>query len=225
MKQRFFMGSTEALGDREIGVVASTAQLARDGHVLEPSGINLTNYRSNPIVLFSHDPKSPVGVATAVGVENNSLAARIQFAPPGVSAIADQCCSLTKGGVLRGISIGFDILDAEPLDPKKPYAGQHILKSELYEISVVSIPADTGAGVVARGVSHRSGFAFSALRRIPPAAVQRAAARIAPRRDGMIVNPTMHVWSLLEARERDRREHRAWAQQELRRLRAVAARY
>lgn len=181
--QRFYMGGVEPLGDREVGVIAATSQLARDGHILETSGIDLSNYRKNPIVLYSHDPRNPVGVATAVGVANNQLGARIQFAPAGVSSIADQCCAMVKSGVLKGVSIGFDPdpSSATPLNPKKPYGGQRYARSELLEISFVSLPADTGAGVVQRSVAQRSGFAFGSLRPIPEATFQRAFSRLLPR--------------------------------------------
>jgi hypothetical protein len=91
----------------------------------------------------------------------------------------------------------------------------------LYEISLVAIPADTGAAVVERSAPHRSGFAFSALRAVPPAAIQRAVAGIRPNR-GQIMNDACHVWSLLEARERDRREFRVWVKREIERRRATA---
>jgi len=86
---------------------------------------------------------------------------------------------------------------------------------------VITVPADTGAGVGERSTTHRSGFAFSDLRKVPPAAVRRAAARAVPPRDGMIMSHVNHVYCLLQARERDRREHREWVQGKLRRLRAT----
>jgi HK97 family phage prohead protease len=182
--QRFYMGGVEPLGQREVGVIAATSQLARDGHIIDVRGIDLTNYLKNPIVLFSHSPQQPVGVTTAIGVRDNALAARIKFAPAGVSATADQCYSLVAAGVLRGVSIGFDpdLTSAEPLDPKRPRGGQRYARSELLEISFVSLPADVGASVIQRSVpAHRSGFAFSSLRAIPVATVQRAFSRLLPR--------------------------------------------
>jgi hypothetical protein len=56
---------------------------------------------------------------------------RLVFAPIGVSQVADQARALVKSGVLRGVSIGFDPKETESLDPKKPYGGQRITKSEL----------------------------------------------------------------------------------------------
>src|SRR5256885_237019 len=58
---RFLGGSLEPLGDREVGVIAATSQLARDGHVLDVRGLDLTNYRKVPIVLYQHNAAEPVG--------------------------------------------------------------------------------------------------------------------------------------------------------------------
>jgi HK97 family phage prohead protease len=175
-----FMGSTTSLGEREIGVIASTDELARDGHIVIPSGIDLTAYRRNPIVLFNHDYGRPVGVCTAVGVENGALAARIEFAPEGVSADADLVCNLTKAGTLRGISIGFNPIEAEPINPKEAWGGQRITSSELLEISVVAVPADTGALVTARSFEARPAAVRMLQALVPtgPAARERAMSRL-----------------------------------------------
>jgi HK97 family phage prohead protease len=203
--QRFFAGGLEPLGTREVGVIASSPGLARDGHILEPAGIDLRNYKRNPIVLWQHMPDSPVGVTTAIGLDTDgNLAARIEFAPEGASPIADQICSLTKAGVVQGVSIGFDPLDSVPLDAKRPYSGQHILRAELLEISFVAVPADTGALVIERAAPQAM---FRHLPTIPFAYVRRAAATM-PRagrgRATLPVSHTLHTWLLNEQSQRER---------------------
>ena len=174
-----FLGSAAELGPREIGVIASTSELARDGCIVEPAGIDLTAYRKNPVILFNHDSQQPVGVCIAAGIENGSLAARIEFAPAGVSARADEVCALTKAGVLGAVSIGFLPVETEPLDPKQSWGGQRYVKSELLEISMVSVPADSGALVVARNFAQRPG-AMRLIRSLRPMhreAVERVMSR------------------------------------------------
>lgn len=204
-----FMASTTDLGAREIGVIASTSQLARDGHIVEPDGIDLTAYRSNPVVLFSHQPDQPVGACTAVGVEAGVLAARIEFAPEGISATADEICALAKAGVLRGISIGFQPLESEPLDPKEPWGGQRITKSELYEISVVAVPSDTGAKVVSRAFSASQLRTIRSVPVVRRTAVDGVLGRIQrPRKPDYLLTPQ-------EIIEREvARTNTAWAMQE-----------
>src|SRR5579862_2728919 len=138
------------VGDDEVEVILSTANLARDGHILVPQGALLDNYRLNPIVLWQHDPEHPVGNAEALTVSPENITARVKFAPVGTTRKADETRGLVKNGIVRAVSIGFEPLDGEPLDPKKPRGGQRFTKWELLECSFVSVPADTGAAVTAR---------------------------------------------------------------------------
>lgn len=49
---------------------------------------------------------------------------------------------------INSVSIGAMIKDADPLDPKKPYGGWDIKQSQLYELSIVTIPANPAAKVL-----------------------------------------------------------------------------
>lgn len=138
------------LGDDEVEVVMSTASLARDGHILLPQGCVLDNYRANPITLWSHDPDQPVGNAEDVEVGPEKIRALVRFAPLGISAKADEVRGLVKAGVIRAVSVGFDPIEGEPLDPKRPRGGQRISAWELLELSFVSVPSDVGAVVTQR---------------------------------------------------------------------------
>lgn len=154
--RKLIRAQINTLGDDEVEVVMSTAALARDGHVLIPQGCVLDNYRANPICLWSHDPDKPVGNAETVGVGADQIAARVRFAPTGISRKADEVRGLTKAGVIRAVSVGFEPIEMEPLDPKKPRGGQRITKWELLELSFVSVPADPGAVVTARANGEKT---------------------------------------------------------------------
>ena len=145
-----------AVGDNEVEVILSTGTLARDGHVLEPRGAVLDNYLLNPIVLWQHDPLSPVANASAIRVKSDCLTAKVTFAPLGVSAVADQVRGLVKSGVVSSLSVGFEPLDGVPLDAKRPRGGQIFKRWELLEASFVSVPADPRAIVTARAYGRGS---------------------------------------------------------------------
>lgn len=114
MMRRFLAASTETLSARRVRVIAATSDLARDGFILAVGGLAVENFRRNPIVLWSHDPTQPVGKATDIAVANGRLLATIDFAAEGISECADRVCGLVKGGVVSGVSIGFDILETQP---------------------------------------------------------------------------------------------------------------
>lgn len=145
----------KALGDDEVEVIISTGQLARDGHIFIAQGAKLDNYRKNPVVLWQHmTEQPPVARAEEVRVDGDSIAARVRFAPVGISAKADEIRGLVKSNIISGVSVGIDPIETEPLDPKKPRGGQRVGSWELLEISFCNVPIDTGAGVTAR--SQRS---------------------------------------------------------------------
>src|SRR4051794_39409494 len=101
-----FAAQVRELGEDEVEVIMSTATIARDGHVLVSAGAELARYRRNPIILWQHDQKCPVGVAEEIAVYGDKITARVRFAPLGVSADADKVRGLVKGGIVRSVSVG-----------------------------------------------------------------------------------------------------------------------
>lgn len=157
---------SEELGDRQLRVICSTGDVDRMGDIVVQDGIDLSAYRNNPIVLWSHDPEKPIGRATSIGVSGGKLVADVEFAPQGISPKADEICGLAKAGIINAVSIGFQPVEYEPVDPKRPYGAQRFLKSELMEFSFVSIPANTGAAVVERD-AKASEWKVGATRDLP----------------------------------------------------------
>jgi HK97 family phage prohead protease len=148
--RQFVRADITPVGDDEVDVIMSTGVIARDGHILVPSGANLAPYRANPMVLWQHDSMQVVGKAHSVRVEGDKIVARILFTPLGVSTKADEIRALVKSGFVTTVSVGFEPKESEPLDPAKPRGGQRFTAWELLECSFVSVPADTGAVVTAR---------------------------------------------------------------------------
>jgi HK97 family phage prohead protease len=146
----YLTAAVQPLADDEVLVTMSTSAQARDGHILEARGVRLDNYRANNIVLWQHNPSLPIGNAEDIEVVGDKIVARIRFAPLGISDTADTVRGLVKSGVVKGVSIGFDVIDAEPLDPARPRGGLRITAAEVLEASFVSVPADCGAQVTAR---------------------------------------------------------------------------
>jgi HK97 family phage prohead protease len=133
------------LGERQIRIIASdaTPDLAKD--IMVPQGCDTENYRSNPIILAQHDPNYPIAKAQ-VEIVNGRVEALIEFPPSGISAKADEYCGLAKAGIINAASVGFEGIEAEPIKG----GGVRYNKWRLLEISLVSVPCNPSALVIAR---------------------------------------------------------------------------
>ncbi|MGH9427503.1 MAG: HK97 family phage prohead protease [Terriglobia bacterium] len=136
-------------GAQEVVAVLSTDTVDRDREVVLPSGIDLRNYRKNPVVLFGHDMSLPVGKALYVKTENETLVGKVKFA---TTQFAIDVFKLYQEKILRAFSIGFMPQKGGPPEEKeiveKPSwakARWIIRACELYEFSSVSVPANPEA--------------------------------------------------------------------------------
>lgn len=149
-------------------VIASTSELARDGWIVEPAGLNTASFLRTAAILFNHNYEHPVAtpVATTLLDNGEKLEIAIRWPPPGTSVKSDEVRALVKTGVIRAVSIGFLPTEMEPIDPKQPWDGQRVLKADLLECSFVGVPADTGAIVTQRS-EKESDWKCGASRTLP----------------------------------------------------------
>lgn len=145
-----FQGSAEALGERRVRVQCSSETVDRAGDIVMQAGIM---HADSVPVLWQHNPDTPIGRAYP-RMQDGVLVAEVEFAPLGVDAEADRICGLVKAGVINTVSIGFDALEAEPMKGALPKGPQRYLKTELLELSFVSVPAQPDAVVTNRAAQE-----------------------------------------------------------------------
>jgi HK97 family phage prohead protease len=141
------------VGERQIRVVASDGSVDRMGDVLVPWGVDLANFKRNPIVLAQHDSSKPIAKCATIGVEGDAVVALIQFPDAGVNDLSDQYLRLMKSGVLGAVSVGFIPVKQQPID-----TGWKFTQWELLELSVVSVPANANALVTERSIAGDHGY-------------------------------------------------------------------
>ncbi len=116
-------GNTDSYGERVMpGAFAdSLAKHRREGTTVP--------------MLWQHDPCQPIGVWDNLAEDGKGLrgTGRLMLGVPE----ADKAYKLLKGGVIRGLSIGYREVSVEPQDNVR------LLKAlDLHEISVVTFPAN-----------------------------------------------------------------------------------
>lgn len=120
--------------------LASTADWDRAGYSIEVDAWTkggLKNFENNPIILFNHDYNRPIGRATKIVPTKDGLHLEAK-----ISKAAKDVAELVKDGVLGAFSVGFRVKDA---DYVKETDGYLIKDAELFEVSVVSVPANQAA--------------------------------------------------------------------------------
>ncbi|HLE86268.1 MAG TPA: HK97 family phage prohead protease [Candidatus Brocadiaceae bacterium] len=142
MKQ-YLKGIVKIKEDNKFDVIASTADVDRDGEIIDPKGWDLENFLKNPVILWAHQyHELPIGIAenTKIGKLPNSemegLLISGRFADEKANPKAEQVRRLYADGILKTVSVGFI---------PKERNGMTITKAELLELSFVPVPANPQA--------------------------------------------------------------------------------
>jgi len=128
--------------------IGSDETLDRDGEVIKVDGWQLANYKKNPVVLWGHRHDIPaIGKAERVYKDDGKLKFKVRFAQEGAHELADTVRALIDDDILKSVSVGYIPLKREyPSDDEKAKQPQVVtMKAELYELSVVNVPANQNA--------------------------------------------------------------------------------
>jgi HK97 family phage prohead protease len=133
--------------ERQVQFVISSAAVDRMGDTISVDGWDLGNFKKNPVVLWSHDPTMPIGVADKIWAEGGKLKAIAEFQPADINPFADSIYKMLTHPkrFLRATSVGFIPKEyAFSKDPNRTF-GVDFLKQELTEFSICAIPANPEA--------------------------------------------------------------------------------
>lgn len=111
-----------------------------------PESVRLDRLRDSGALLVNHDWDDQVGVVESVSIDADRRGrAVVRF---GRSARADEIFNDIVDGIRKHVSVGYRVLAAQLQEIRDEYTDVYrITDWEPYEISIVSVPADTSVGV------------------------------------------------------------------------------
>lgn len=145
-------GQVRAVDDdaRQVTVVVSTGDIARDGAIIDQRGWQLGPYERNPVVLWAHDDHAlPIAKTLRTTTSETEMVQVHEFAE---HARAQEVFALVRGGFVNATSVRWIPGETEVRKVGAGKDARNVLVftqgHELLETSYVPIPADTGALVV-----------------------------------------------------------------------------
>lgn len=150
---KFFDAPITKAADGSFVTVASTNTVDRHGEIVHQDGWDLKAYKKNPVILWAHDHTEPaIGVAKRVWVDGAGKKAKLmmEVALHDVTEKARAIKQLVEMGVVNSMSVSYKVLDS-------PDGINHV-KNELLETSVVNVPANADAMMLAYKGLKTAGF-------------------------------------------------------------------
>jgi HK97 family phage prohead protease len=134
-----------------ISGIANANIIDRMDEVLDPRGLDITNYIKNPQILAHHCYWIPIGQAISIEAGDDGVKFSGWIGDPKAAPLTDmqkEIRHLIAQGILKTVSVGFiphKIKEAELHDDGIILSPITILSWELLEISVVAVPANQGS--------------------------------------------------------------------------------
>lgn len=141
---KFIEAVIEKASDGSFTAVASTNTIDRHGEVVDNNGWELKAFKKNPVILWGHDHNEPaIGVSKKTWIEGTGKSAKLMIQPilHDVTEKARAVKALVDMGVIKTLSVGFRPLESPD--------GVTFTKNELLEVSMVNVPANGDAMIMA----------------------------------------------------------------------------
>ncbi len=153
--------------------VLSTEAPDRVGDIVKIDGLDIKAFEENPVALFMHRHDQPIGVWSNLKKSAGALTGRLSLAAKGTSKLVDFAHSMIEQGMLRAVSVSFVPHESKANSSK----GRTINKSELIEVSLVTVPMNPQALMIAKSFefsdSEIKGL-FEQVKRDPNESITRA---------------------------------------------------
>lgn len=137
---------------------SSDAEIERWGGIIEVldhsrEAVELERLNDGGAFLFNHDRDQVIGVVEDARVDSDGKGrARVRF---GSSAFAEEKWRDVQDGILRHISVGYRIKEVKLAEEREEADVYRVSKWEPYEVSLVTVPADTSVGIGRSQINHQ----------------------------------------------------------------------
>lgn len=190
--------AADGANKRGFSCVLSSEIADREGEVVLIDGLNIENYKNNPVVMFAHgkDPnagKVPVGKMVSLAkvdgklIGDAVLAERPEAHPKDAEWLPDTLLSLIQQGCLNTVSIGF-----MPIEGRKPTSEDFkaygedcqmvTTKADLFELSLEPTQCNQDALItaVSKGLLPKKSKAYEGeVKETPAPEPQKIVAEVA----------------------------------------------
>ena len=126
-------------------IVLSDSSLNKYGFRVETSGLDISEFKKNPVLFFNHRRGLPLGRWDGLKIKGDQLLGVPEFDQEDEEALKIE--GKYDRGFLKGASIGFKILELsdDPEDMVKGQTRPTVKKALVYEASITDIPANSNA--------------------------------------------------------------------------------
>lgn len=111
--------------------------------VIDQTAANLSRLNNSAPVLFNHNTDLLLGAVQQAWIVENKIYVKVRFSKNDI--FADRIYKDIIDGVIKNVSIGYQVEDYEDRKENGVY-NRYVTKWMLFEVSIVSIPADDSVG-------------------------------------------------------------------------------